>query len=366
MSKDQRDAYQALVDQNISLTSAIEAKNEAEAEAKRLAEQRAAQIQREEQSIADLISRQGEQLTVLYQKLQGDEEQARWLETLNGLNLELTSLTDEQTQAIKANLAAIEEYNTALAEKQRIEQVAADVIERQITAEERRAAAIRDVEAALTRQLLTEQQAAAEIQRLELEGNKLYQLATGMKDEFAATFTDIIIGAESAGDAFINLAKQIEKAIVQALMLRAINAGIDSIFAGAGSAGSVATVDGNAGGAISYGMAKGGIIDRPTWVSPTQYAGEAGPEAVLPLTRTRGGNLGVMAMGGEQGPPVIVQVIDQRKGGGEIERQESTGPNGERQIQLFIRDEVRRQMDQGNFDGALRRNYGVTRTGSGR
>jgi len=48
-------------------------------------------------------------------------------------------------------------------------------------------------------------------------------------------------------------------------------------------------------------FAKGGIIDRPTLMpmrGGTALAGEAGPEAILPLTRLPGGDLGVRAIGG--------------------------------------------------------------------
>ena len=50
------------------------------------------------------------------------------------------------------------------------------------------------------------------------------------------------------------------------------------------------------------GFARGGVLDSPTFFSarnvPRGVAGEAGPEAILPLRRTRGGVLGVVAEGG--------------------------------------------------------------------
>jgi phage-related minor tail protein len=65
-----------------------------------------------------------------------------------------------------------------------------------------------------------------------------------------------------------------------------------------GLAGMVSGIGGQApsaaGSAISFKQ-HGGIIDRPT-IFPT-IAGEAGTEAILPLTKTSGGDLGVKSEG---------------------------------------------------------------------
>jgi tape measure domain-containing protein len=55
-------------------------------------------------------------------------------------------------------------------------------------------------------------------------------------------------------------------------------------------------------------FATGGIIPGPM-VLP--LAGEAGPEAIMPLGRTRGGDLGVKAHVTADAPPVTIQVINQ-------------------------------------------------------
>jgi lambda family phage tail tape measure protein len=56
------------------------------------------------------------------------------------------------------------------------------------------------------------------------------------------------------------------------------------------------------GGLIPF--AHGGIVNRPTifpFAKGTGLMGEAGPEAIMPLTRTPGGDLGVKAIGGDGG-----------------------------------------------------------------
>jgi phage-related minor tail protein len=55
------------------------------------------------------------------------------------------------------------------------------------------------------------------------------------------------------------------------------------------------TVLGQSGAAYALGGAfSGGVIDSPTWFEPS-VMGEAGPEAIMPLTRTSSGALGVRA-----------------------------------------------------------------------
>ena len=90
-------------------------------------------------------------------------------------------------------------------------------------------------------------------------------------------------------------------------------------------------------------------------------AGEAGPEAIMPLTRTSGGDLGVRAEG--MGGMVQVNIIDQRSGGERVGVSESTGPNGERAISVLIRDAVKDAMGNGSLDRAFGQNFGIRRKG---
>lgn len=69
------------------------------------------------------------------------------------------------------------------------------------------------------------------------------------------------------------------------------------------------------GGAFSAGrvraFARGGIVDGPTLFPMRGGAGlmgEAGPEAVMPLTRGPDGRLGIAASGGSAGPVVTINI----------------------------------------------------------
>jgi len=113
-----------------------------------------------------------------------------------------------------------------------------------------------------------------------------------------------IVNAEDLGDALRNIAKSIAGSFLQKL----IGGWIGGLFA-----------DGAAfqGGSV-IPFAKGGIVGRPTIFPMARgmgLMGEAGPEAVMPLTRTAGGELGVKAEGngsGEMNITMNINAVDSR------------------------------------------------------
>ncbi|PQO22058.1 phage tail tape-measure protein [Rhodobacteraceae bacterium WD3A24] len=119
--------------------------------------------------------------------------------------------------------------------------------------------------------------------------------------------------AQNLATRLINLAfKPIENAIVGALT----GGGGGGSFLGSlfGLSGGFAR-----GGAFTragevHAFARGGLIDKPTvfpFAKGAGVMGEAGPEAIMPLKRGRGGRLGVETSGGQQDKPTrIVNVLD--------------------------------------------------------
>lgn len=109
-------------------------------------------------------------------------------------------------------------------------------------------------------------------------------------------------------------------------------------------------------------FARGGIVDSPTGFmfggGRKGVMGEAGPEAILPLQRGAGGNLGVAATV----TPVTVNIINQS--GAEVDQTETTGPNGERTIEILIHNKVREGIVGGKFDKAMKSSFGLNRKGS--
>ena len=111
-------------------------------------------------------------------------------------------------------------------------------------------------------------------------------------------------------------------------------------------------------------FARGGIVDSPTpfgMQGGIGVAGEAGPEAILPLSRGPGGTLGVNASGFGGSGGVNINVIDQRGSGEEV--QVVTQENN-RQIDIIIRDAVQNMFADGTMDSQMRNSFGAARRGT--
>ena len=93
--------------------------------------------------------------------------------------------------------------------------------------------------------------------------------------------------------------------------------------------------------------ASGGVIDKPVIFPMAQgmgLAGEAGPEAILPLKRGKGGRLGVEASGG-----VGNVVVNVDASGTNVEGDEEQG----RQLGLLISSAVQSEIIQQQRPGGL-------------
>lgn len=112
------------------------------------------------------------------------------------------------------------------------------------------------------------------------------------------------------------------------------------------------------------------IVSEPTlfaFAQGTGMMGEAGPEAIMPLTRDAGGTLGVRAMGGQQSGQspvnVTINVVESKEKAGTQERQTE---NGVDMITVFV-EKVKSSIagdisrGTGSVTGALSRTYGLNR-----
>jgi lambda family phage tail tape measure protein len=132
--------------------------------------------------------------------------------------------------------------------------------------------------------------------------NPMLDFAQNAARQMADAFVSIIDGSKSASDAFKDMARAI---LEQALRMAVINPIMNSIFGGVGGFSPLPSFFAN-GAAFSGGrvvpFASGGVVTGPTTFpmagNQTGLMGEAGPEAIMPLTRTKGGKLGVVAEGG--------------------------------------------------------------------
>lgn len=121
--------------------------------------------------------------------------------------------------------------------------------------------------------------------------------ASALESSFESAFTSFVTGAASAREAAAQLLGELAQLFAQSAFRSLIGDG--SIFGGL--AGFLASANGNvfSGGRVQA-YANGGIVNGPTlfpMANGTGLMGEAGPEAIMPLTRI-GGKLGVMAKGG--------------------------------------------------------------------
>lgn len=152
-------------------------------------------------------------------------------------------------------------------------------------------------------------------EELEDQLKRQLKLAEDLKDTFKDTFKDLITGAKSFGEAIDSLAAKLQDLLLNAA-LEGIAKDIGGSVFGSGSDGSgdifssiAGIFTGSEKGNIFRGQevvpfAKGGLITSPVMFplkSGIGLAGERGTEAIMPLTRTPSGDLGVRAAGGAGG-----------------------------------------------------------------
>lgn len=106
------------------------------------------------------------------------------------------------------------------------------------------------------------------------------------------------------------------------------------------------------------GFAEGGITSGPS------LAGEAGPEAVIPLRNGRvpvqwtGGPYAQAGMLSTMSMPVTVNVHNSANA--DVQTETRQGPDGNPQIDVFIKNVVKQGMRNGEFDGSMRQ-FGANR-----
>ena len=137
--------------------------------------------------------------------------------------------------------------------------------------------------------------------------------ANGFASAMTRAFNQSVIGGKQFDDVLRSLGLRLSSMVVSAAfkpIASGITGGLNSLvgglFGGAGG-GSIAA----AMGAVKP-FAAGGIIGTPTYFplmsGGTGLAGEAGPEAILPLQRGPDGQLGVAAGGGRGGTNVTIHI----------------------------------------------------------
>lgn len=101
-------------------------------------------------------------------------------------------------------------------------------------------------------------------------------------------------------------------------------------------------------------------FDRLTPFARGGIMGEAGPEAVMPLVRTSGGNLGVRAEGVNTTPQINIQVINQTGTDATAEVQQQRNAQGGMDVVVLLKREMASDIARGGvIDQTIRGRYGV-------
>lgn len=139
------------------------------------------------------------------------------------------------------------------------------------------------------------------------------RLSRSLGSSLRTAFDRAVFGGGKLSDVFKGLASDVAS--------RSLNSALRPVQSALGSGldGLVGSLIGSLGfaqgGAFAAGrvraFAKGGIVDGPTLFpmrGGTGLMGEAGPEAVMPLTRGPDGRLGVSANCGSAGPMITINI----------------------------------------------------------
>ena len=158
-------------------------------------------------------------------------------------------------------------------------------------------------------------------------------------------FDSMFEGGKKAVEALRDIGKELLKMVAKQSFYNILAKLLPSTFGAGGF------LDLGAAGSLKP-YAKGGIVNAPTAFpmrgGKTGLMGEAGPEAILPLTRGANGALGVAAAGGGGGGAVQVNVITPP--GSSVEQSERQGAGG-----VTIRDIVIKEMQSGVASGQMDR-----------
>ena len=130
-------------------------------------------------------------------------------------------------------------------------------------------------------------------------------IADTVENELNSAFASVLDGTKSLGDALLDFASNVLAKVAQDLFAKQfaepIAAGIKQF---------IGSADGNVFGPSGFvPFAKGGVVSGPTifpFANGTGLMGEAGPEAIMPLSRGSDGKLGVVAANGNSAPNITI------------------------------------------------------------
>lgn len=133
-------------------------------------------------------------------------------------------------------------------------------------------------------------------------------LANGFGNGLRRAFEGVVLDGTKLSDSLRSLAKSMADTVFNAALKPVTDqfGGLLTGLLGQGFAKGGAFVQGQV-----MPFARGGVVSQPTTFpmrGGTGLMGEAGPEAIMPLTRGADGSLGVRALGGGQAVTVVMNI----------------------------------------------------------
>ena len=318
-----------------------------------------------------------------------DEKVAELQERLNELSREKTDLIDKQITAeerltaIKAKDPIVREFRSSTIAGDKAEDKAFD-------AAQRRAQRLADLQLKIARGIKATHKEEQDLRDAEFDaaqdharrlGDLREKIARGVAETEAEsaraferifggidraleeTVTGVLQGTQTMSDAWRNLASniifEIQRIIIQMTLLDPLR----NAIRGGGLGGLLSSAVGFVGGlfgataptasvqpfsALTPEFAHGGLVTRPTFA----LIGEAGPEAVIPLSQLK-----------EGGGDVTINVFNNSSA--RVQTSESRGVDGRKIISLLIEDEVKRNiLSGGGVANAITQVFGANRQGA--
>ncbi len=199
---------------------------------------------------------------------------------------------------------------------------AEQLFERTRTSAEKYAAELERIEELHRRfpQVVTSEVRDRAIAALNETANAAEGVGKRIESSFESAFTALVTGAGSGREVVQSLLADLARLAAQSAFKSLVGGGFLGNFFG----GLFANAKGNAfqGGRVTP-FANGGVVSSPTMFpmrGGTGLMGEAGPEAIMPLTRTANGKLGVQSQGGGGNMDVRVYVDENGNWQAAVER----------------------------------------------
>ena len=155
---------------------------------------------------------------------------------------------------------------------------------------------------------------AGQMDKLTDSTGKLSTGANAFAKAITSAFAQGVTGAKSFDSVLKSLALRLsDLSVSMALkpLTQAIGSNLNSLFTTVNNAAGNGAINLGLAGSSAQPFAAGGVIGTPTYFpigrGSAGVAGEAGPEAIMPLTRGADGRLGVAAAGGAA-PNVTINI----------------------------------------------------------